>query len=185
MKKEIIIGIVFCVAGILCACFFGYEYFSTYGFLNEYHMQSFADAELNIPFLLGNIIWERGKFFLLVFLLACTPAKKITPLILRCAICFTAGIFLAACVLNMGVAGILFFLVSWLPHGLLYLLALILIFHVDSHRFYNRKNPSLKKIALYASIIVIVLVGCSLEAVLGTRLLRWSVGLALKLGKSQ
>jgi len=180
MKKEIIVGSCFFVAGILCACFFGYEYFSTYGFLNEYHMQSFANAELNIPVLLGNIIWERGKFFLIIFLVACTPGKKIAPLILRCGICFTSGIFLAACTLNMGVGGILFFVVSWFPHGILYLLALIVIFCVDPHRFYNRRNPVLKKIALYASIVVMILLGCCVETVIGTRLLRWSIRLIIK-----
>lgn len=59
MKKEITIGICFAVAGILCACFFGNEYFTTYGFLNEYHMRSFADSEMDTMSLLGNILWER------------------------------------------------------------------------------------------------------------------------------
>ena len=38
MKKELVIGICFGLAGILCTCLFGYEYFTTYGFLNAYHM---------------------------------------------------------------------------------------------------------------------------------------------------
>lgn len=32
MKKELAIGICFGLAGILCTCLFGYEYFTTYGF---------------------------------------------------------------------------------------------------------------------------------------------------------
>ena len=42
MKKELAIGICFGLAGILCTCLFGYEYFTTYGFLNAYHMKAFA-----------------------------------------------------------------------------------------------------------------------------------------------
>ena len=38
MKKELAIGICFGLAGILCTCLFGYEYFTTYGFLNAYHI---------------------------------------------------------------------------------------------------------------------------------------------------
>ena len=118
MKKEITIGICFVMAGILSVCFFGYEYFTTYGFLNEYHMRSFADSDTELMTLLGNILWERGKLFVFLWILSYTPARKVIPLVLRCLICFTGGIFLAACMLNMGIAGFMFFLVSWLPHGL-------------------------------------------------------------------
>ena len=109
MKKEITIGICFVMAGILCACFFGYEYFTTYGFLNEYHMRSFADTDTELMTLLGNILWERGKLFVFLWILSYTPAHKVIPLVLRCLICFTGGIFLAACMLNMGIAGFMFF----------------------------------------------------------------------------
>ena len=52
MKKEITIGICFVMAGILSVCFFGYKYFTTYGFLNEYHMRSFADSDTELMTLL-------------------------------------------------------------------------------------------------------------------------------------
>ena len=175
MRKEIMIGVCFCVAGVLCACFFGYDYFATYGFLSEYHMQSFAGADLDSKALLANIIWERGKFFLLLSIAAMTPVKKIIPLVLRCGICFTAGIFLAACMLNMGVAGFAFFICSWFPHGVLYLIAIILILHVDIHSLYNRKNLLLKRVALYSGVVSAILLGCVFESVLGVRLLRWVI----------
>lgn len=180
MRKEIAIGICFCLAGLLCACFFGYEYFTTYGFLNQYHMQSFANAKLDTQALMGNIIWERGKFFLLICIAAATPAKKIIPLVLRCGICFTAGIFLAACMLNMGVGGFVFFVVSLLPHGPFYFLALVLILWVDGHKFYNRKNPVLRRVAVYSGTIAAILAGCILESTLGVDLLRWAARLLMK-----
>ena len=49
--------------------------------------------------------------------------------------------------MNMGILGIVFFLVSWLPHGILYLAALALLLLVEPHRFYNRKNPWLLRLA--------------------------------------
>ena len=131
MKKELAIGICFGLAGILCTCLFGYEYFTTYGFLNAYHM--------------------------------------------RCLIYFTGGVFFAACVMNMGILGIVFFLVSWLPHGILYLVALALLLLVEPHRFYNRKNPWLLRLAWGMGVAVLVLLGCVLEASVGIRLLRFVV----------
>ena len=175
MRKEIMIGVCFCVAGILCSCFFGYEYFTTYGFLNTYHLQSFANMKPDTQTLLWNIIWERGKLFLFICLAAATPLKKILPLLLRCGICFTVGIYLAACVLSMGAWGIVFFLGSCLPHGLFYLAALILIPCVDSHPFYHRKRMGLRKAGWYAGIIFLILTGCILEAVVGVPLLRWII----------
>ena len=61
MKKELAIGICFGLAGILCTCLFGYEYFTTYGFLNAYHMKAFAASDTGYLPLLANILWERGK----------------------------------------------------------------------------------------------------------------------------
>ena len=69
MKKELAIGICFGLAGILCTCLFGYEYFTTYGFLNAYHMKAFAASDTGYLPLLANILWERGKQLLESFLL--------------------------------------------------------------------------------------------------------------------
>ena len=172
MKKEIAVGTCFVIAGILCTCLFGYSYFTTYGFLNAYHMNAFASSQTDFVTLLGNIVWERGKLMLFLAILSLTALKPVMPLILRCLICFTCGIFLAACVMNMGWLGIVFFLVSWFPHGMFYIAGLVLLLHVDVHRFYNRRNPVVKKTAFYMGIIVLVLAGCMLEASVGTKLLK-------------
>ena len=73
---------------------------------------------------------------------------------------------------NMGWLGIVFFLVSWFPHGMFYIAGIVLLLHVDVHRFYNRRNPVVKKTAFYMGIIVLVLAGCMLEASVGTKLLK-------------
>ena len=162
MKKELAIGICFGLAGILCTCLFGYEYFTTYGFLNAYHMKAFAASDTGYLPLLANILWERGKVFVIIAILSLTALKAILPLLLRCLIYFTGGVFFAACVMNMGILGIVFFLVSWLPHGILYLAALALLLLVEPHRFYNRKNPWLLRLAWGMGVAVLVLLGCCL-----------------------
>ena len=65
MRKEIVIGACFFLAGVLCACLFGYDYFSTYGFLNEYHVKTFAEAALDVDALVAKALegetWVRVK----------------------------------------------------------------------------------------------------------------------------
>ena len=102
MKKELAIGICFGLAGILCTCL-------TYGFLNAYHMKAFAASDTGYLPLLANILWERGKVFVIITILSLTALKAILPLLLRCLIYFTGGVFFAACVMNMGILGIVFF----------------------------------------------------------------------------
>ena len=43
--KSMVILILF-LAGVLSAQLFGSEFLATYGFLNEYHLQSFAAAKI-------------------------------------------------------------------------------------------------------------------------------------------
>lgn len=175
MRREITIGVCFVVAGILCACFFGYEYFTTYGFLNEYHMQSFANSQLDTVTLLGNILWERGKLFVFLWILSYTPARKVMPLILWCCICFTGGVFLAACMLNMGIAGLAFFVLSWIPHGIVYFFVLYLILHSDRQKYYQHGNSVWKRVTTIGCLTLLFLLGCVLEAVAGVRILRWLI----------
>lgn len=51
---------------------------------------------------------------------------------------YRRGIFCCLCD-EYGDSWNCFFLVSWLPHGILYLAALALLLLVEPHRFYNRK----------------------------------------------
>lgn len=61
MKKELAIGICFGLAGILCTCLFGYEYFTTYGFLNAYHMKAFAASDTGVFAASGKYFMGKGK----------------------------------------------------------------------------------------------------------------------------
>ena len=105
MKKELAIGICFGLAGILCTCLFGYEYFTTYGFLNAYHMKAFAASDTGYLPLLANILWERGKVFVIIAILSLTALKAILRRGIFCCLrdeygdswnCFFSGIVAAA-----------------------------------------------------------------------------------------
>ena len=72
-------------------------------------MKAFAASDTGYLPLLANILWERGKVFVIIAILSLTALKAILPLLLRCLIYFTGGVFFAACVMNMGILGIVFF----------------------------------------------------------------------------
>ena len=95
MKKELAIGICFGLAGILCTCLFGYEYFTTYGFLNAYHMKAFAASDTGYLPLLANILWERGKVFVIIAILSLTALKAI--IIALPDLFYRRGIFCCLC----------------------------------------------------------------------------------------
>lgn len=172
MRKEITIGACFVMAGVLCACLFGYEYFSTYGFLNEYHMRTFVEAKLDFPTLLGNIVWERGKLIFMIWVVAYTPARRIAPLLLRCGLFFTAGIFAGACMINMGLYGLLVFAGSWFPHGIIYLVVIVLILQREVHLSYVGRGSLAKRIFFALSVLSVLLLGCFAEATIGTWILQ-------------
>lgn len=180
MKKEIAVGICFLIAGILCAYFFGHEYFSTYGFLNEYHIQSYANTHMDTRILLGNILWERGKLFVFLWVLSYMPIRKVILLILQCCICFTAGVFLAACMINMGIGGLVFFVVSWIPHGIIYLIMLYLMLRSDRHRYYRHSEPIPRRIAGAVGMITMFVFGCVSEATAGVWLMQKMIIFLLK-----
>ena len=71
-------------------------------------MKAFAASDTGYLPLLANILWERGKVFVIIAILSLTALKAILPLLLRCLIYFTGGVFFAACVMNMGILGIVF-----------------------------------------------------------------------------
>lgn len=172
MQKEITIGFCFLMAGILSACLFGYDYFTTYGFINEYHARSFSETEFDVFLLVLSILWERGKFFVALWLLTYTPIRSIVPLLFRCAICFTMGMFIGACVINIGMFGILIAIGTWIPHGVLYVIAILLIFGRESLQMYGGRKQNLRKIVYVSGTIGCILCGCIAEATAGTKILQ-------------
>lgn len=172
MRKEFVIGICFVAAGVICASLFGYPYFSTYGFLNEYHVQAFAKAKIDLPTLLANIVWKRGKLFLLIWMAGYTPLRRLVPRILKCALFFAAGMFAGACMINMGLFGFLVFFGSWIPHGIFYLFAVLFMFYRDAPGTYGSESGTGRKIVYLVSVFSLFVLGCVTEATAGTWILQ-------------
>ena len=157
MKKELAAAVAFWIAGVLMACLFGYDYFKEYGFLNAERLQAFANAEPDVPKLFAAILWERGKLFFVLLLMASSPLKKLMPLLIRLVLCFAGGLFLSACMISMNGSGALFFLLSLFPHGIFYLISLILLCKIDDWRISAAKNAALKLLVFYLLIALLFL----------------------------
>lgn len=172
MKKFVWIGLLFLLAGILVAELIGNEFLTTYGFLNEYHLKSFANAALEELDVLWNTIWERGKVMLLLVLLCATPFRRSFPKVGIALAGFVAGAFGAACVAQLGVWGILLTLAALLPHGILYGIDIVLLYGLHPAYNFEGKRKNARFFLQILLIIMIFFAACLMETLLGTRLLQ-------------
>lgn len=172
MKRKGIIFAILLIAGIFGAQLFGTEFLRTYGFLNEYNLRAFARADLDKLNLFWNILWARGKLFLLLVILASTPARKWLLSGLEGILAFLIGFYGAACVICEGALGIGIFFLSLFPHGLLYGAAFFGFLHIERPVFYSKKKHVLSYILAIAIVLLLLVIGCILETGVGSVLLQ-------------
>lgn len=172
MKKQILILLLLLLAGIFSAQLFGREFFADYGFLNEYHLQTFANTKLDWVALFWSVLWERGKLFLALAIIGITPLKRVLPLLIQCIFSYTIGFFGAVCVMNLGIAGIGVMLLSLLPHGIFYVLVLVLLLGMGQSVIYHEKGYVLRRVFAIAVLCVLLTAGCLLESTVSTFLLQ-------------
>lgn len=178
MKKQIGILVIWFLAGIASAQLFGTHFLTTYGFLNKYHMNAFASAEMDFLQVFWNTLWERGKEFLVLIILGITPIRKHLPMILKSILTYAFGLFLCACVMNMGIGGIAVAVCSLFPQIIPYVLAILLIFHMEEkpqkviHKKANVISPILSYVMWGALVITLILIACLLESTIGVYILQ-------------
>ena len=171
MKKLIRIGLIFFLAGILVAELLGEEFFSGIGFLERKTLLTYAALRPEPASLFGSVLWIRGRAFLLLLLLCMTPLKKFLGVGATFIFGWSGGFLVTACVIMLGWIGIPLSVAAVLPHGILYVLAGILIV-----RFRNRYHTITKKnmlpiLAESMLIFILFLAGCLLETVLSAKLI--------------
>ncbi len=168
MKKQILILLLLLLAGIFSAQLLGRGFFAEYGFLNEYHLRTFAAAKPDRMALFGSILWERGKLFLALAVLGLTPLKRVLPLMIEWILGFTIGFFGAACVMNLHAAGLGVLFLSLFPQGLFYLPVLFLLPAAGQPPVYREKGYAVRKTLAFAILIILLIAGCLTEATAGT-----------------
>lgn len=173
MKKTFILFLILFLAGVLSAQLFGSEFLATYGFLNEYHLQSFAVARIEKVDLLWNVLWERGKLFLLLTVLLFTPTRRAVPAITGGLLSATAGLYGAACVMLFGIRGVGLFFCSLFPQWIFYFLAGFFLFRLQRPVLNNTGKEKASYIFSVFLILILIVVGCIVEVTFGMGLLQW------------
>jgi hypothetical protein len=172
MKRKCILCLVLLLAGIFSAQLFGAEFLGTYGFLNEYYLKAFARANPDKLDLFWNILWERGKLFLVFALLAATPLRRwLRPFFLG-IFSYLTGFYGAACLICQQLLGIGIFTLSLLPHGLLYAGALWFFLRLEPPALYCGKKYIFTYILAIVIVILLFLIGCILETAVSSPLLQ-------------
>ena len=132
-------------------------------FGNEYHVQNFGVAELDKMGLLCEVLWNRGKLFLMLMVFLATPVRKWIPFCTAACLSFLAGIYIKICLIQFGLKGILIFLISLLPHGIFYGMVAVLLFLMSKNRNYYRKGEMLSRVLVISIMLTLFFVGALLE----------------------
>lgn len=173
MRKEFLVNIILFLGGIWIAQLIGKDYFATYGYLNSVHIERFVQEEMNYVDLFWNILWTRGKQFLMIWMLQMTACKRILPILLKLLFAFLLGFLLMVCCITVGPTGLLVVLATLFPHGICYFLAVWGLFGwQQTMRFEKRQR--VKEIVIQIVICMLLIIsGGILETVVGTRMLRY------------
>lgn len=172
MKKLIWIGLLFFLSGIFVTVIIGDELLTNYGFLNEYHLKSFAHTSFPCVDLAWNTIWERGKCMLILSLVCATPIRSVIPKMLSALCGFVIGVFATVCVVQLGGWGLVFLVAALFPHGMLYVIVVALIYALRPTYQYDGKRKNSKLFLQIILIIILFLSACLIETMLGTKLLQ-------------
>ena len=132
-------------------------------FGNEYHVQNFGVAQLDKMGLLCEVLWNRGKLFLMLMVFLATPVRKWVPFCTEACISFLAGAYIRICLIQFGLKGILIFFISLLPHGIFYGMVAVLLFLMSKNRNYYRKGEILSRILVIIIMLTLFFVGALLE----------------------
>ena len=167
MKRKVWVELLFFGLGLLSAGLLGSEFFSSHGFLNMYCIREFAEKKLDVLHLFGNILWTRGKQFAVLWICFLSSWRSVFYDFGKFFLSFFAGLFVMICVGMMGSKGLLFSLVSVVPHGLIYIVLMLMIYDLKPEYAYeqHKKGQHLLKLLM---VCFVFFVACAIETFLGS-----------------
>ena len=143
--------------------------------------KGYANAKIVFRDAFWNIMYERIKLFIFLFLLCFTPLRKYLSGIIVSVFSYIWGFFIMSCVIELGLAGVLVGMASVIPHGLLYGALILMILGVRDTRSYTHHNRG-QLVLDFMNIMIILLLfitGCVLEALVSTHFVPWVIRLSL------
>ena len=179
MKKFLIILIIVFICGILSADVCLKEIKDSEVLVGLDFYKQYANTKLVFRDVFWNLLYERVKLFVGIILLCFTPMKERLGIILGLIFSFIWGFFLMACIVELGVAGLVVGLASVLPHGIFYASGIALLLGIGRSRSYKLKKQIAQNISRYLFVILWFFTACVIENLIGTHLIPWIIRLSL------
>lgn len=145
-------------AGILYANLLSRDYITSMGILNEYFLNQYTAAEIQM----GEYLWyvARIRFSPIIVLgaLSCTKIRKAAAAVFLVWTGFSCGLLFSAAVMKMGIKGMLLCLIAFVPHFFFYIAGyLALLWYLYT---YPETRWNLTKTIIF---LLLLLVGVLLE----------------------
>lgn len=141
--------------------------------------KAYAYSEVAFKEMFWKLLYARGKILVMLALISILPIReKILPLF-GCLFTYGYGFFFMSCLMKMGVAGIPISLSAIFPHGILYGLAIILLFKRRELRSYQMNKRIGYQAGGTAMILLLFVAGCVIECFIGTEFLPWVIRLSM------
>ena len=179
MKKFFIVLIIVFICGILTAdiCFLKIK--DSEVLVGKEFYEQYANTKLVFKDVFWNVLYERIKLLFVLSLLCFTPLKERIGVILVTLFSFVWGFFLMACIIELGVVGLIIGLASVLPHGIMYGAGIGTVLRQRKNRKYHLKNKNLMEIGVLFFLVLLFVTACVLESLIGVHFIPWVIRLSL------
>lgn len=163
----LVIGVII---GVLYTNLFAKEYILESGILGDSYLQTFLSREIIISEYILQVLWTRIKPILIIVFLSYTRFSKIGIMCILLWWGTMLGVYFSMGLMLMGVKGIIFNIISFLPHFILYMPAYYILC------LYGYGSPKTSwNFSKSILIIVCILSGIVLECNINPLLVKWFI----------
>lgn len=141
--------------------------------------RAYAYAEVTFEEIFWKLFYERGKLLVTLALISVLPIREKILSVLVCIFTYGYGFFFMSCLMEIGIAGILIGLSAIFPHGILYGIAIVLLFHRRELRSYQRTKRVGYEMGGMVIVIALFVAGCVVECFIGTTFMPWVIRLSM------
>lgn len=177
-KLLLILGILFACGAITAdICIQGLQ--SENILINTEEFQNYAYSKVAFKEVIWNMLYERGKLIICLFVLYLTPLRDKMPFIFIGIFSFCLGFFTMNCIELLGFVGVCVALASVFPHGIFYVGIFLIMYRNQSVRGYRTKEKTPQLLATYVFMLLLFITGCVMECVMGVHFIPWIIRLSL------
>lgn len=182
MKKMTWVCVALFLTGILCTQLIGYDKLRELTKVDGTTLLQYANSNTELVQRYFNVLWERGKLFLLLWICSMTTLGRRMPVLVLWLCCFLLGLFGGICMVGVGWPGILLALASLFPQILLYGAAVWIILWMRNsqiRQFIYGKKLLAKRILHILIAIVLIILGTIMETTVGHQLVCQVINLVI------